>query len=89
MKSPYVYQVYLSLTPPFSTNMTMVSDDPTWWPNINAYRFSSYFVVAAFVVSAYDWGEHDKIKELPMSYKYLQHLHSDKRSNWSGGNVGP
>jgi hypothetical protein len=37
------------------------------------------FAVAAFVVSAYDWGEHNKIKELPMSYKYLQHLHSDKR----------
>ncbi|KAG2119595.1 uncharacterized protein F5147DRAFT_117661 [Suillus discolor] len=29
--------------------MTIVSNDPTWWPSIHAYRFSSYFGVAAFV----------------------------------------
>jgi hypothetical protein len=27
----------------------------------------------------YDWGEHDKILELLTTYKYLQHLHLDKR----------
>ncbi|KAG2149111.1 uncharacterized protein EDB93DRAFT_1279480 [Suillus bovinus] len=35
--------------------MTIVSNDPTWWPTINAYRFQSYFIVAAFVGLAYDW----------------------------------
>jgi hypothetical protein len=28
---------------PFSTNMTIISNDPTWWPVINFYRVSSYF----------------------------------------------
>ncbi|KAG1787054.1 uncharacterized protein HD556DRAFT_1530658 [Suillus plorans] len=40
---------------PFSPNMTIVLNDPTWWPIINAYRFSSYFSVAAFVGLTYDW----------------------------------
>ncbi|KAG2105865.1 uncharacterized protein F5147DRAFT_239230 [Suillus discolor] len=35
--------------------MTIVSNDPTWWPSINAYRFASYFGVAAFVGVMYDW----------------------------------
>ncbi|KAG2036748.1 hypothetical protein BDR03DRAFT_434114 [Suillus americanus] len=35
--------------------MTIVSNDPTWWPTIDAYRFSSYFAVAAFVGVIYDW----------------------------------
>ncbi|KAG2107482.1 uncharacterized protein F5147DRAFT_837387 [Suillus discolor] len=35
--------------------MTIVSDDPTWWPFINVHRFASYFAVAAFVVITYDW----------------------------------
>ncbi|KAG2149108.1 uncharacterized protein EDB93DRAFT_1250037 [Suillus bovinus] len=35
--------------------MTIVSNDPTWWPTINAYRIQSYFIVAAFVGLAYDW----------------------------------
>ncbi|KAG1798111.1 uncharacterized protein HD556DRAFT_220798 [Suillus plorans] len=33
----------------------LVSYDPTWWPSIHAYRFSSYFGVAAFVGVMYDW----------------------------------
>jgi hypothetical protein len=37
------------------------------------------FAVAASVGVTYDWGEHDKIKELSTSYNYFQHLHSDKR----------
>ncbi|KAG1787097.1 uncharacterized protein HD556DRAFT_1313036 [Suillus plorans] len=40
---------------PFSNNMTMVSNDPTWWPSIDVHRFASYFAVAAFVVITYDW----------------------------------
>ncbi|KAG1798101.1 uncharacterized protein HD556DRAFT_1525692 [Suillus plorans] len=35
--------------------MTIVSDDPTWWPIIDANRFLSYFLVAAFVGVTYDW----------------------------------
>ncbi|KAG2359083.1 hypothetical protein BDR07DRAFT_1488668 [Suillus spraguei] len=35
--------------------MTIVLNDPTWWPVINAFRFSSYFAVASFVVVMYDW----------------------------------
>ncbi|KAG2139183.1 uncharacterized protein EDB93DRAFT_1106158 [Suillus bovinus] len=35
--------------------MTIVSNDSTWWPSIDAYRFSSYFSVAAFVGVTYDW----------------------------------
>ncbi|KAG2047222.1 hypothetical protein BDR06DRAFT_1025106 [Suillus hirtellus] len=35
--------------------MTIVSDDPTWWPFINESRNFSYFMVAAFVGLIYDW----------------------------------
>jgi hypothetical protein len=35
--------------------MTIISNDPSWWPIINAYRLSSNFAVAAFVGLAYDW----------------------------------
>ncbi|KAG1798123.1 uncharacterized protein HD556DRAFT_221470 [Suillus plorans] len=35
--------------------MTIVSNDPTWWPTIDVYRFASYFGVAAFVGVTYDW----------------------------------
>ncbi|KAG2107474.1 uncharacterized protein F5147DRAFT_206170 [Suillus discolor] len=35
--------------------MTIVSDDPAWWPVINLDRFASYFPVAAFVAVTYDW----------------------------------
>ncbi|KAG2055203.1 hypothetical protein BDR06DRAFT_1007111 [Suillus hirtellus] len=35
--------------------MTIVSNDPTWWPVINSYRLSSYLVVGAFVALMYDW----------------------------------
>jgi hypothetical protein len=37
------------------------------------------FSVAAFVIVMYDWGEHDSIEQLLISYKNFQHLHSDKR----------
>jgi hypothetical protein len=37
------------------------------------------FSVAAFVGVTYDWGEHDNIKGLLISYKCFQYLHSDKR----------
>ncbi|KAG2127629.1 uncharacterized protein EDB93DRAFT_1256912 [Suillus bovinus] len=35
--------------------MTIVSNDPSWWPVIEENRFSSYFIVAAFVAVVYDW----------------------------------
>ncbi|KAG1758505.1 hypothetical protein EDD22DRAFT_189061 [Suillus occidentalis] len=35
--------------------MTIVSNDPSWWPSINLYRISSYYTVAAYVVLMYDW----------------------------------
>ncbi|KAG1720656.1 uncharacterized protein EDB91DRAFT_325091 [Suillus paluster] len=35
--------------------MPPVSNDPSWWPFINASRISSYFVVAAFAGVMYDW----------------------------------
>jgi len=35
--------------------MTIISNDPTRWPIIGAYRFGSYFIVAACVSVTYDW----------------------------------
>ncbi|KAG2355231.1 hypothetical protein BDR07DRAFT_1426847 [Suillus spraguei] len=35
--------------------MTLVSDDPSWWPSINLYLITSYFVVAASAGVFYDW----------------------------------
>ncbi|KIK45373.1 hypothetical protein CY34DRAFT_801739 [Suillus luteus UH-Slu-Lm8-n1] len=35
--------------------MTVVSNDPSWWPSINLYRISSYYTVAAYAVLMYDW----------------------------------
>ncbi|KAG1798108.1 uncharacterized protein HD556DRAFT_219982 [Suillus plorans] len=35
--------------------MTLVSDDPVWWPSINSYRIASYFIVAASAGVMYDW----------------------------------
>ncbi|KAG2367002.1 hypothetical protein BDR07DRAFT_382387 [Suillus spraguei] len=35
--------------------MTIVSNDPIWWPAINSYRILSYFLVAAFTGVTYDW----------------------------------
>ncbi|KAG2156473.1 uncharacterized protein EDB93DRAFT_913028 [Suillus bovinus] len=38
-----------------SNKMPIVSDDPSWWPTINASMISSYFIVAASVGVGYDW----------------------------------
>lgn len=38
-----------------SRSMTLVSNDPSWWPSINFYRISSYYTVAAYLVLMYDW----------------------------------
>ncbi|KAG2111442.1 hypothetical protein DEU56DRAFT_920015 [Suillus clintonianus] len=38
-----------------SNSMTLVSDDPSYWPFINAWRIGSYFVVGAGVIVVYDW----------------------------------
>ncbi|KAG2116933.1 hypothetical protein DEU56DRAFT_761440 [Suillus clintonianus] len=35
--------------------MTLVSDDPSYWPLINSWRIGSYFIVAAGVAVTYDW----------------------------------
>ncbi|KAG2046990.1 hypothetical protein BDR06DRAFT_1014243 [Suillus hirtellus] len=35
--------------------MAVVSNDPTWWPVINAFRVLGYFLVAAFIGVTYDW----------------------------------
>ncbi|KAG2037995.1 hypothetical protein BDR03DRAFT_357355 [Suillus americanus] len=35
--------------------MTLVSDDPSWWPFINSSRIASYFLVAASAGVMYDW----------------------------------
>ncbi|KAG1796251.1 uncharacterized protein HD556DRAFT_1526299 [Suillus plorans] len=35
--------------------MTVVSNDPSWWPFINASLISSYFAVAACAAVIYDW----------------------------------
>ncbi|KIK39632.1 hypothetical protein CY34DRAFT_324544 [Suillus luteus UH-Slu-Lm8-n1] len=35
--------------------MTLVSNDPIWWPYIDAQVFFSYWTVAAGVVVVYDW----------------------------------
>lgn len=34
---------FASYPHPFSNNMTIVSDDPLWWPFIDSLRFISYF----------------------------------------------
>ncbi|KAG2103764.1 uncharacterized protein F5147DRAFT_275300 [Suillus discolor] len=35
--------------------MTYVSNDPSWWPEINWYILFSYWIVVAGVVVVYDW----------------------------------
>ncbi|OJA16691.1 hypothetical protein AZE42_11719 [Rhizopogon vesiculosus] len=39
--------------------MTVVSNDPIWWPVINNYHIFSYFHVASSIAVIYDWGESD------------------------------
>ncbi|KAG1764313.1 hypothetical protein EDD22DRAFT_455947 [Suillus occidentalis] len=35
--------------------MTFISNDPSWWPHIDAQFFFSYWIVAAGIVVVYDW----------------------------------
>ncbi|KAG1774487.1 hypothetical protein EV702DRAFT_1269943, partial [Suillus placidus] len=35
--------------------MTLVSNDPSWWPMINSFRLSSYFTFASSTALIYDW----------------------------------
>ncbi|KAJ8582113.1 hypothetical protein M405DRAFT_846625, partial [Rhizopogon salebrosus TDB-379] len=37
--------------------MTVVSNDPIWWPWISYIHVSCYFSVVSFTVVLYDWGE--------------------------------
>jgi len=45
-----------SLTDTNPFNMTIVSDDPIWWPIISSFREWSYFAVVSLIVVLYDWG---------------------------------
>ncbi|KAG1798221.1 uncharacterized protein HD556DRAFT_1440556 [Suillus plorans] len=38
-----------------NSSMTIISNDPSWWPLINSHIFSSYLVVAASTGVIYDW----------------------------------
>ncbi|KAG2341206.1 hypothetical protein BDR05DRAFT_462451 [Suillus weaverae] len=40
-------------TPP--SKMTLVSNDPSWWPMINSFRLSGYFTFASSTALIYDW----------------------------------
>ncbi|KIK38940.1 hypothetical protein CY34DRAFT_363199 [Suillus luteus UH-Slu-Lm8-n1] len=57
MRSLYVHQVPGSpeRSLPSSNSMTLISNDPSWWPILNANLISSYFIVAASVALMYDW----------------------------------
>ncbi|OAX30970.1 hypothetical protein K503DRAFT_806511 [Rhizopogon vinicolor AM-OR11-026] len=35
--------------------MTVVSNDPIWWPVINSYHIASYLQAVSFTVVTYDW----------------------------------
>ncbi|KAG2343989.1 hypothetical protein BDR05DRAFT_962272 [Suillus weaverae] len=35
--------------------MTLVSNDPSWWPTISSFSIFSYFVVASSAALVYDW----------------------------------
>lgn len=35
--------------------MTLISNDPSWWPTISSARFFSYVIVACSAVLVYDW----------------------------------
>lgn len=35
--------------------MTLISNDPSWWPSIEEYRVESYFALASTVAVIYDW----------------------------------
>ncbi|OAX37854.1 hypothetical protein K503DRAFT_207607 [Rhizopogon vinicolor AM-OR11-026] len=35
--------------------MTVVSNDPIWWPVINSYRIYSYAEAVSFTAVIYDW----------------------------------
>ncbi|KAG2109679.1 uncharacterized protein F5147DRAFT_149111 [Suillus discolor] len=35
--------------------MTVVSNDPSWWPYVNFSILFSYWIVAAGIVVVYDW----------------------------------
>ncbi|OJA19826.1 hypothetical protein AZE42_11396 [Rhizopogon vesiculosus] len=44
-------------------HMTIVSNDPSWWPEIDTHRFFSYFLVASSATVTYDWGEQHNISQ--------------------------
>ncbi|KAG1766836.1 hypothetical protein EV702DRAFT_1148614 [Suillus placidus] len=42
-------------SPTSSNSMTIISNDPSWWPLINSHCISSYFIVAASIGVIYDF----------------------------------
>ncbi|KAG1729362.1 hypothetical protein EDD22DRAFT_409083 [Suillus occidentalis] len=44
-----------SLAHPHLSNMTFVSNDPSWWPYVDSTVFYSYWQVAFGVLVVYDW----------------------------------
>ncbi|KAG2364206.1 hypothetical protein BDR07DRAFT_1608350 [Suillus spraguei] len=50
-----IHHQHLPLVQTHPSNMTVVSNDPSWWPFISPNIFYSYWSVAAAVVVVYDW----------------------------------
>ncbi|OAX35218.1 hypothetical protein K503DRAFT_381025 [Rhizopogon vinicolor AM-OR11-026] len=38
-----------------SLNMTLISNDPSWWSTLNFYQVYNYYIVASLTVVGYDW----------------------------------
>lgn len=55
-RTPFSYALQVRSSPaPIPDSMTLISDDPSWWPLINSSRIASYFAVAASAGVTYDW----------------------------------
>ncbi|OJA10449.1 hypothetical protein AZE42_05898 [Rhizopogon vesiculosus] len=39
--------------------MTIISNDPSFWPTINYVREYNYFQAACLTAVVYDWGVHN------------------------------
>ncbi|KAG2346962.1 hypothetical protein BDR05DRAFT_959180 [Suillus weaverae] len=50
-----VRTAYVPYVPYPHPDMTLVSDDPAWWPAISYYHLLSYFIVASSTTVLYDW----------------------------------
>ncbi|KAG2136555.1 uncharacterized protein EDB93DRAFT_1253852 [Suillus bovinus] len=50
-----VHHQHSALAHTHPSNMTVVLNDPTWWPSIDSNILLSYWMVAAAAVVVYDW----------------------------------